>query len=323
MRDVLGAWGLAEASVEARADGSPHRHWTVRAAPGYLLRSYDERRTDEAVRYEHELLGYLAERSWPVAAPVVAADGSTVVQADGARWALFPLMPGETPPQDEEIYLQRRGALLALLHEDLDDAWPAERARDTFGRLDDLDTVARANGCDSFAAVVEHVRLVDDTRAETLAGLRERSAEALHLAGYARFPVTVIWGACTASHVLFQGDDVTALLDFDEARPDTRAVDIAAALRADAGGDGWRVHRWIAGYCAHATPPFHVIEANLVPVAMTAVALREATAALAAASAGGGPDAEAMARIDAAVEAEADEPELRRVIRTAAGHPSA
>lgn len=312
VRPVLAAWGLAAARVK-RLAGTEDR-WCVERSTGdaLVLRRYDAARPARAVAYEHDLLAFLAERSWPVAVPLATAAGATAAEAEGARWALFPLLPG-APPPDESIFLQRRGALLALVHADLAE-WEGRLHRD---RVDDFDAAVRPHGLASFELLLARVHAVDPMRANMLAVLRARVEEQLEACGYADLSPRPLWGACTSEHVLFDGNDVTGLVDFAAARADTRAVDIAESLLADTRSIGWRIIRWVAGYSAHADPPLTEQEADLVPVAMTALMLSRTAAALAE-QAARGLDAQALAIVDEALTVEANEPDLRQVIRTAA-----
>ena len=326
-RDVLAAWGLGSATV-VPVEGAEDRWRVESGAAPLLLRRYPAARLADAIAYEHDLLAFLAERSWPVPVPLAAAaspgdssggrsgDGDTVVDAAGARWALFPLLPG-APPPDESIFLQRRGALLALVHADLA-AWDRAGHHHPFSRVDDFDTAVRAHGLASFEALLARVHAVDARRANALAVLRARVDEQLAAYGYARLPALPLWGACTADHVLFEGDNVTGLIEFDEARPDIRAVDIAASILADTRSVGWRIIRWIAGYSAHADPPLSEQDADLVPVAMAALTLRHAASRLAEAQATASLDERTLATVDEALVVEAHEADLRQVIRTAA-----
>ena len=328
MREALAAWGLTEAAVTpigpaagpATPDPGAIAEWSVAPAPGYVLRRYATR--DAAViAYEHAMLAYLAEDSWPVQTPVRAAGGATVVEAEDARWALFPAPAGEQPP-DREIFVQRRGALLALLHHDLA-SWAGMEVGGAFPRIDDLHAVAVAFGVPSFGALISRVEAVDATRAAQIAALGDRNADLLMRFGYDGLPEVPTWGGCTAAHVFFDGDDVTALLDFSRARPDARIVDIAASLLVEGDrDDGWRVHRWVAGYTAHAKPPLAEAEVDLVPNLITTLAIRRSIAALAASAAAGAIDAAALATVDAAMASEAAQREWRRIIRTAAGFTS-
>ncbi|MGE3857771.1 MAG: phosphotransferase enzyme family protein [Dehalococcoidia bacterium] len=308
---VLDAWGLAAARVSP-LDGAEDRWRVEDAGEPLVLRRYGPARSADALAYEHELLAFLAERSWPVAVPVATSGGATSVEAEGARWAVLPLLPG-APPPDESIFLQRRGALLALVHADLVD-WPGRVPR---GRVDDFDAAVRPHGLASFEALLARVHAVDPMRANMLAVLRARVEEQLAAYGYADLAPLPLWGACTSEHVLFDGNDVTGLIDVAEAQADSRAVDIAQSLLADTRSIGWRIIRWVAGYSAHANPPLTEQEADLVPVAMAALMLSR-TAGTLAARAAEGLDAAVLAIVDEALTVEANEDDLRQVIRTAA-----
>ena len=312
---VLAAWGLAAARV-APLDGAADR-WRVESLDSddepRVLRRYDGARSAESIAYEHDLLAFLADRSWPVAVPVATAEGATLVEVQDARWAVFPLLPG-APPPDESIFLQRRGALLALVHADLAD-WDGQVRR---GRVDDFDAAVRPHGLASFEALLARVHAVDPMRANMLAVLRMRVEEQLEAYGYADLSPLPLWGACTSEHVLFDGNDVTGLIDFDDSRADARAVDIAQSLLADSRSIGWRIIRWVAGYSAHAKPPLTEQEADLVPVVMAALMLRRTASALAAAQSAAALDERALAVVDEAITVEANEADLRQVIRTAA-----
>lgn len=319
LESLLSAWGIDAAAVTpAVGDAAPTsgEAWRVETAEGHalLLRRADPGRSTAQIAFEHLVLAFLSGRDWPVLAPLACREGGTLVEAQGARWDLLPLPTGAAPP-DESIFLQRRGALLALLHEDLAE-WQAAGA--PRARLDDFDAGVQVHGLASFEALLARVQRVDVRRANVLALLRARVEEQLEASGYADFPVIPIWGACSAAHVLFDGNDVMALTGFEGARLDARAVDIAASILADTRSIGWRIIRWVAGYAAHAQPPLTTAEADLIPVAMAALALDRAARALAEAHAGAGIDEAALRQVDEAMTVEANEGDLREVIRTAA-----
>ncbi len=325
LRAVLAAWGLDAARV-TRLDVPAGDRWRVEGAPlpldqALILRRYDEAQPVEAIRYEHDLRRFLDERSWPVAVPLATPEGETLVEALGARWSLSPVLPGAVPP-DESIYLQRRGALLSLVHADLA-TWDRPPPRERAVRIDDFDAVVQPYGLSSFEALLARVQAVDGRRANALAVLRARIEEQLEAFGYVDLPAVPLWGACLAEHVLFDADDaagdsVTGMLGFDDARVDVRAVDIATSLLVDARSIGWRIIRWVAGYSAHAEPPLREQEADLVPVLMAAIMLRRSARAIAEAHAAGAIDATALDTVEETMAIESHETDLRQVIRTAA-----
>jgi len=313
---VLAAWGRSGARVVA-LDSEAGDRWRVEdGEQAALLRRYADDRAADALAFQHDLLAFLAERAWPVPAPIATAAGGTAVEADGARWSLTPLLPG-TPPPDESIFLQRRGALLALIHADLRE-WDGTPPPVATRRVDDFDGAVQAHGLASFEALLARVQVVDAMRANILAVLRMRIEEQLAAYRYGELPTLPLWGGCSSQHVLFDGNDVTGLIDFDHVRADARAVDVAESILADTRSIGWRIIRWVAGYAAHAQPPLSAQEADLVPVLMAALMLRRVAATLAEAHAGERLDADALACIDEAMTVEANEDDLREVIRTAA-----
>lgn len=322
---ALAGWGLPPAPAARLSGGAVNEHWRVQPPNGepLVLRRYNPRHADRAIPYEHELLRFLAERSWPVAAPLPTPAGDTVVQTADGRWALFPFLIGSPPPH-EPLYQQRKGAVLALLHEDMAE-WDSPGQRPTFGRVTDLDVQVRADGFDSFAALIAWFAEADRTRAEALIRYREANLDALAQLGYDAQPDVVIYNECLQNNVLFEAGDVTALLDFDLAHEDARVADIARSLLVDCWPHGPDLHYWMAGYAAHARPRLRAAEVDLIPALMVANELWNTVVPLAISS---HDDHEWMRtsvrqsideRLPALQAAQAD---LRRVIRAGAGFPA-
>jgi Ser/Thr protein kinase RdoA (MazF antagonist) len=120
--------------------------------------------------------------------------------------------------------------------------------------------------------------------------------------------------------VLFEDDEVTALLDFDFVHRDARAADIARSLVIECGTDAERLQRWLGGYAAHADPPLSSAELDIVPSLMIANEIWNTIVPLALAEGEDGDAVDAMrasalASIDERLPAlEAAQPALRRAI---------
>ena len=266
---ALAAWGIGGARFESLSGGAANEHWRVESDAGVrVLRRYHPRRASESLPYEHELLRFLADQSWPVAAPIAAAAGETVVENDRGRWALFPFMRG-APPPNTELSLQRKGSVLALLHADLAE-WPSPGQRPTFGRVTDLDSAVAPEGFRSFEDFLAWYADDDPERAAVLARTWQRNSADLEARGYAAQPDGAVYYECFGANVLFVDDTVTALLDFDMAHEDARVADIARSLVVDCRSDSSRVRTWLAGYTAHAAPRLDGDEAELIPPLMVA-----------------------------------------------------
>lgn len=322
---ALAGWGLPPAPVARLTGGAVNEHWRIEAPSGepLVLRRYNARHADRAIPYEHELLRFLAERSWPVAAPMATADGDTLVRTTDGRWSLFPFLVGAPPPH-EPLYQQRKGAVLALLHEDMAE-WDSPGQRPTFGRVTDLDVQVRTDGFDSFAALVAWFGETDPAGAQSLLEHRERNLAALAHLGYDAQPDVVIYNECLENNVLFHEGDVTALLDFDLAHEDARVADMARSLLVDCWPHGPDLHYWMAGYAAHARPRLRAAEVDLIPALMVANELWNTVLPLAISSHEHQQWMRESVRqsLDERLPAlEAAQADLRRVIRAGAGLPA-
>ncbi|MDA0256579.1 MAG: phosphotransferase, partial [Chloroflexi bacterium] len=198
-----------------------------------------------------------------------AGADATLVESDAGRWSLFPFLPG-APPESSPRTLQRTGALLALLHADLA-SWPGgAEQRATFARVTELDVYLETRGRTTSDRLIERFQRDDPTRADVLRGIRERNQWALGHLGYDALPDTVVHSECFGANVLFENDEVTAILDFDFVHRDARAADIARSLAVECGTDVEGVQRWLGGYAAHADPPLTGAELDVVPSLMIA-----------------------------------------------------
>src|SRR6266567_4256531 len=85
--EALRLFGIGDASVRRIRSGLVAWHWNVRSGDRRLvLRRYNPWRED--ITYEHRVLNHLAGRRWPVAAPLPTADGDTLVDVGGDKYAL-------------------------------------------------------------------------------------------------------------------------------------------------------------------------------------------------------------------------------------------
>ena len=321
--EALRAFGISDASsIEPLSGGAANEHWRVEV-PGVgsrVLRRYHQRQTQASVAYEHRLLQFLHERGWPVA-PAIVASGGSQLETDSGRWALFPFRTGE-PPEPDQRTMQRKGALLALLHADLRD-W-TEGQRPGFGRITDLDTPLRLDGFADFHALVAWFALTDPERAARLEDMHDLVVALLDQLDYGSLPDDVVYFECLGNNILFEGNDVTGLLDFDLAHRDARVVDIGRSLVVDAWMDGWQVHAFIAGYQAHAEPQLTPVEAKLVAPMMLAAEFW--TTCIALAISDRHPADWLTQSIRDAIDErlpklEAAQVELARVVKAASGYP--
>ncbi len=138
---------MSEPSLEPLPEGIAERYGLALpargerlggGATGALVRAGDfavraERVNPESVRWEHELVRFLAEEIDEVVAPLPALDGSTFY-LDGSRVvSVFPFVEGDQLRSRESVFRQELPTLLARLHRRAQ-AWTVPDQRITSAR---------------------------------------------------------------------------------------------------------------------------------------------------------------------------------------------
>jgi len=257
---LVAAWPLARPlRVRPVASGTNNRTVRIESPGGaYLLRVYRNTRDPARVRYEHAVLLALQKSglSFRVPAPLPsgAGAGPTLVEApDGALAALFPELPGAAPDRADPAHLTACGAALAELHAALHrlDVPPPPPGAATYGDLDRIHPL-----------VPDPWRLpetlpLDGAGRERLTALLDalrRDVPGL----YATLPGQLCHNDFGPGNTLQIGGRTSAVLDFEFAAPDLRAIDVVSGWYWSAGplwGTGRElpaVRAFLAGYTARA-----------------------------------------------------------------------
>ena len=253
LRLVLAAYGLQDVRPYRVDAGRNNEHWYVGA--GLVLRRYGPFRSDAAIDYEHEVLGQLRERGWPVAAPIPSDAGRMVVVDDGRRYSLFPRLAGrrgvpERPRQPREL-----GRLLGRLHRDLA-ALLVVGPPDTFPRVLEMPADPAWQRLDA----------LDDPVLKGL--IRRKLGEVRTAAGSAacrQLDEQLVHGDWHDGNILYQGRTVSGILDLDFAHPDLPLVDVAIAALIPEVKDSAQI---AVGYFGSRTPAEH--ELDLIATAQQA-----------------------------------------------------
>lgn len=228
LTEVHALFGLASASTERIQSGRFNEHWRVNAAgQSFVLRRYNAQRTRGAIAFEHGILDALTTTEWPVAAPMRSVDGERVVGHEQRLYALFPHRPGGRGPAHDLAHLEQKGGFLARLHETLA-TMDCDEQREGFGRAWELDRPGATFNELLRAFGRSHHDLAPVIRAQRYRNLRELSK-----LGYGDLPSQVIHGDFTGENLLFADGALTGVLDFDHARVDARAVDLAWSILSD------------------------------------------------------------------------------------------
>lgn len=238
---VLRELGLPPADrVRAEPKGgvnTNHHVWT--GGRRFFLR-VNEEKSDADVRFEAEVLRFLAEARFPVPRLVAAPDGRPFVAAAGRQAMLFTYAPGEEAPPEARgpERCRRVGEQLARLHE-LSAAFSAERPN-PYGPAwvaERLAALGPDGGGDAEVAAALPLLADELARARTLPGA----------------PRGLVHGDLFPDNVLWIGERVSAVLDWEMSGTDPYAYDVAVALGAWCYGDRWEPARCaalLAGYRA-------------------------------------------------------------------------
>ncbi len=232
-------FGLAAPDrVQPEPKGGVNTNYHVWAGGERFFLRIAEGKTEADVRFEAEVLAYLREARFPVPELLVAGDGRPWAPAAGKLAMLFAYAPGEeiAPAAVGPERCRRVGERLARLH-DLAGGFTAER-RNQYG--EDrvrawLDPLRPDGGGDP--AVKEALPLLDE-----------------ELADAARLPSAprgLVHGDLFLDNVLWIGDRVSAVLDWEMSCVDAFAYDLAVALNQWCYGDSYdaaRARALVAGY---------------------------------------------------------------------------
>jgi Ser/Thr protein kinase RdoA (MazF antagonist) len=220
-------WGLAELRDPVPLEGGYHN---------LLLRCDDlvlriEKRHPESVAWEHELLAWLSAEIGEIVTPVPADDGSTFLAFDDRVATVLPFVDG-APRAGIAV-----AELLARIHT-RGAAWPHARARPGRPAYSELDW--ERNDWWDWSVVPkppELVRGFERARAWIESG--------------PELAVTPIHGDPAQQNVLWRDGRIVAVLDWEWARMDWPALELANAAWTFAEDD---VDTFVAAYCAAGGP---------------------------------------------------------------------
>jgi homoserine kinase type II len=202
-------------------------------AGDFVWKTYTSHDDPAEIRYEHNLLTWLATRgmSFAVPAPLPGRDGETLRRFEDQWTALSPWQLGvqlnPTVPDQVELLGSAVGELLAGLRR-----YPtvARPARHLFGALFHFPPPER----DPFTLTPERLGVPSTPDIEDLLGWWRE--EATRLQAFVKGPYRSLpWQVChndvAPGNVLVDAGRVSAVLDFEFAAPAPRALDAAMGLR--------------------------------------------------------------------------------------------
>ena len=203
----LGGWLEAEPLV-----GGKNEHVRVRTNAGtvFLRRSHRSKRREE-LREQLALMRALRAGGLPVPVVVATADGADEAQIQGRLYTLTHAIQGGPYNDASEEHLRLFGRTLAEYHRLVRDL---SAGGGQPGMVPEIVTeLERRSALPTDQELSEHARRVARILRQLLP----------------RLPRCIVHGGARRGSLLFSGDAVTGVLDFDSARPDVRVLDVAVA----------------------------------------------------------------------------------------------
>lgn len=241
---ALRRWGVGGVSgVRHLAEGLMNRNYRVETARGpFFLKQFLDIARDQ-IAFQHRVTAALAQAGLPVPAPIALPDGRTVVTVSGQRYALYPWVAGR---HRHGLDMSLRecaalGHLLARLHAQLARVMPPVQQTLVVPTPEPRDTVAmiqrllgrlrQQRSRDAFDELAKRRLSERGPLLDRFANQRPAACDTLAV-GY-------VHGDFHALNVLYEGDEVIAILDWDRlsVRPYTVELVRAATLFFGYGDD--------------------------------------------------------------------------------------
>ncbi len=184
------------------------------------------------LRYEHELLAWLATQSlsFAVPAPIASQRGEILIATPAGYQLLLPYLAGQRSDATEVTQIEAMGTALAELHIALA-RYPthARPGMAPFGVLEGI----HPHLPDPYTFTPAQVGLPETAAYRALFTWWREELAALRTfieGDFTRLPRQVIHGDYGPSNTLYKDGRISAVLDFEFVGPDARAMDVANGL---------------------------------------------------------------------------------------------
>lgn len=239
----------------------------------FVMRRSHRRLSEAALRYRHRLITWLINHDFPAPDIIPSRTGETLVELSGRFYEVRAFVEGGDFDPSRPGQLVSVGAILARYHEAVRGFQrPSDISEPRYSPQTILGLTERLLERDMMGELYDWLSWYDMRAAQ----LRQ----ILPPASYASLPHLVIHGDIHSDNLLFAGDEVAALIDYDQATWDARIVDVADALIGFATSSGqtkqlqWGVYqgpldpdnaaRLISGYAEIA--PLSRVEIEMLPL---------------------------------------------------------
>jgi homoserine kinase type II len=225
---VLRCYPLGELRDARRAQqGFVNENWIVETTQGryFLKRRHPRLRQPHLIRAQHELIGRLRQAGFPAPTIVPTLRDETFLVLEGELYDIQEYIEGQPYDHERLAHLEEAALTLGRYHTCVKGfATQALRCR---GELYSPAIAGR-----TLTSLIEAWQLDRDAElAETAQELKAQVTELATLfARHAVSPYVVIHGDYYADNLLFEGDRIIGVVDYDKASWQPRVVELAEAL---------------------------------------------------------------------------------------------
>jgi homoserine kinase type II len=230
----LGAYDLIPPITQFQLDGTGLNNTTVGIRTGggdFVLKTYQATDEPAAIGYEHALLAELALLPLPFATPLPVRNrqGATITATAGGWQVLFGHLAGLAANRRDAGQVEAVAAALAQLQLALATLPPVPHpTRSGYAALRQVHPLVpdpAAIDASEFELSAAYASALLSNWQRELATLEQFVRER-----YAVLPHQIIHGDYACANALWDGQRVSAIIDFEFALPDARAIDLAALI---------------------------------------------------------------------------------------------
>lgn len=276
LAEILGQYSLAPPVriLPMPRQGNSNLTKLVSTAVGdFVWKTYSAENSEGSLRYEHELLAWLSDLhlSFTIPAPIPSRTGETLIPGPYGWQALIPRLPGANVDPHDVNQVQGFGAILGELQTAL-----RRYATDPRKDVSPLAELHRAHRAlpEPYALRASALGLASTADVDELFGwFRDELEQVRSLVKvlYPRLPWQVSHRDYIPNNVLFLGNRICAVLDFEFTSPDVRLVDVAmglmAVMRIWENPEPWpSIEQFCRGYCRCAR--LELVEVQALPSIM-------------------------------------------------------
>jgi homoserine kinase type II len=225
---VLGHYSLGELRTARRAEhGFVNDNWIVETERGryFLKRRHPSLRRPARIRAQHQLIAWLRQAGFPAPTIVRSVSGETLVTMNGELYEIQGFIEGEPYDPHRAQHFDQAARTLGRYH-----ACVHGFAPETLCRQGQLYSPKISN--DILARLRQAWQLDQDpTLAQTAHQLAAYTSElAARFAGHGQLHTLVIHGDYYAGNLLFRGDRIVGVVDYDKANWQPRIAELAETL---------------------------------------------------------------------------------------------